>query len=94
MDELGIRLDAPSGPIELGLNRFFNDQNLDRYRRLASEVITAPERQRLIQLLAKEMNAFRRETARVYSGSKTPNTRLKNTSRIPSPGTYPLVEAC
>jgi hypothetical protein len=49
-----------------GMSRFFSPTNLDRYRRLASGALGEAEQHRLLQDLAEEMKAFRRE-ARVDS---------------------------
>ena len=46
---------------ELGMGRFFSPANLDRYRRLASGVLDEAERHQVLEDLAGEMNAFRRE---------------------------------
>jgi hypothetical protein len=52
---------------EIGMGRFFNLRNLDRYRKLAGGTIDVTERQRVLEALAEEMNAFRRE-ARMLAG--------------------------
>jgi hypothetical protein len=44
-----------------GMGRFFSRENLDRYRKLASEGINDSERRHLLDVLAMEMIAFRRE---------------------------------
>ena len=44
-----------------GMARFFTPTNLDRYRMLAGDKIDAPERDRVMQALAQEWNAFTRE---------------------------------
>jgi hypothetical protein len=54
-----------------GMGRFFSPRNLARYRRLASGAIGEPEQQQLLEDLAKEMNAFRRE-ARVAAVNQRP----------------------
>ena len=46
---------------EIGMGRFFSPINLDRYRRLASGVLDEAERYQVLEDLAGEMNAFRRE---------------------------------
>jgi hypothetical protein len=40
------------------MDRFYTEQNIIRYRKLASEAITSAERTRLIALLAREMSRF------------------------------------
>lgn len=44
-----------------GMGRFFGPMNLDRYRKLASGAISNAEQHQLLEDLAEEMNAFRRE---------------------------------
>lgn len=46
------------------MDRFINRQNIDRYRRLASETTDAAERQQLIRLLAEEEAKFRPDQAK------------------------------
>jgi hypothetical protein len=41
--------------------RFFSRSNLDRYRKLASGKIGQAEQQQLLEDLAEEMSAFKRE---------------------------------
>jgi hypothetical protein len=53
------------------MTRFFNGQNLERYRTLASDVTAAAERQQVLQLLTKEMNAFKNEIKRTVAGCST-----------------------
>jgi hypothetical protein len=48
------------------MSRFFSPVNLDRYRKLASGTIGETEQYQLLEDLAEEMNAFRRE-ARVVA---------------------------
>ncbi len=45
----------------IGMSRFFSPVNLDRYRKLASGTIGEAEQHQLLEDLAGEMNAFRRE---------------------------------
>lgn len=40
------------------MDRFYSDQNIARYRILASDSTTVAERQRLLDLLAEEMARF------------------------------------
>jgi hypothetical protein len=54
--------------------RFFSPANLDRYRKLASEAIDDTERRHVLDVLAREMKAFRREAARPPS-AKTDSRR-------------------
>jgi hypothetical protein len=44
-----------------GMARFFSPSNLDRYRKLASGKIDKAEQHRLLEDLAGEMRAFKRE---------------------------------
>jgi hypothetical protein len=44
-----------------GMSRFYSPLNLDRYRKLASGAIDEAEQHQLLEVLAEEMNAFRRE---------------------------------
>jgi len=44
-----------------GMSRFYSSTNLNRYRRLASGAISDAEQRQLLEDLAEEMNAFRRE---------------------------------
>ena len=52
---------AETQETEIGMGRFFSPTNLDRYRRLASGVLDEAERHQVLEDLAGEMNAFRRE---------------------------------
>jgi hypothetical protein len=52
---------------EIGMGRFFTRKNLDRYRKLAGGTIEVTERHRILEVLAEEMDAFRRE-ARMLTG--------------------------
>jgi hypothetical protein len=47
---------------ETGMARFFSSANLDRYRKLAREAISDVERRQVLETLAKEVSAFRRES--------------------------------
>jgi hypothetical protein len=40
------------------VDRFYNEKNMARYRKLASEAVTDMERTRLLGLLDKEMDEF------------------------------------
>ena len=40
------------------MDRFYDEQNIARYRKLASEAVTEAERTRLFDLLGKEMDRF------------------------------------
>jgi hypothetical protein len=53
--------DCPAERRRVGMNRFFDPRNIDRYRKLASSGIDATERRRVMQSLAEELNAFRQE---------------------------------
>ena len=60
MTKVRVPLNAPpADEAEPGMSRFFNRQNLERYRKLASDVATVTEREQVLQLLVKEMNALR-----------------------------------
>jgi len=43
------------------MSRLFSPTNLDRHRKLARNVISVAERHQMLELLAEEMKAFRRE---------------------------------
>ena len=45
------------------MDRFVNRQNIDRYRRLASETTNATERQQIMKLLAEEEAKFKLDLA-------------------------------
>ena len=45
------------------MERFINRQNIDRYRRLASETTNATERQQILRLLADEEAKFKLDQA-------------------------------
>lgn len=45
------------------MERFINRQNIDRYRRLASETTNATERQQILRLLAEEEAKFKLDQA-------------------------------
>jgi hypothetical protein len=66
-----VPLNPPAAKTEAGMRRFFNVQNVDRYRRLASEVTTATERQQILESLAKEMSVFRSEGKRAVATCST-----------------------
>jgi len=40
------------------MDRFYDEQNMARYRKLASEAVTEAERTRLLGLLGREMDKF------------------------------------
>ena len=44
-----------------GMARFFSQSNRDRYRKLASGTISRAEQHQLLDDLAEEMDAFKRE---------------------------------
>jgi hypothetical protein len=44
----------------MDMDRFFNDQHIDRYRRLASAATTEAERKVLLDLLAEERNKWKK----------------------------------
>ena len=56
--------------MRVGMDRFFNSQNVERYRKLASEVTSEAERNLLLTLLAEEKAEFVRE-ARSQSNLQT-----------------------
>jgi hypothetical protein len=45
------------------MERFINRQNIDRYRRLASNTTNATERQQILRLLAEEEAKFKLDQA-------------------------------
>jgi hypothetical protein len=55
---------------EVGMARFFSSANLDRYRKLASEAISDVERQQVLDMLAKEVSAFRHESKSQISSKR------------------------
>ena len=58
---------TPPEQTELGMARFFRPENLNRYRKLASVPISADERQEIISILSKEMDAFKAEVQRAIA---------------------------
>jgi hypothetical protein len=54
-------LRAKARKSEAGMHRFFTATNLDRYRRLASGAADDGERRQIMEELAREISAFRRE---------------------------------
>jgi hypothetical protein len=50
------------------MDRFVNRENVDRYRRLASESTDAAERLRILKYLAEEGAKFRLELAQQTTG--------------------------
>lgn len=56
-----IRMRKPAA----GMSRFFSQANRDRYRKLASTATSPDEQHQLLNDLAMEMDAFKRE-ARCY----------------------------
>jgi hypothetical protein len=64
-----VPLNRPAENTDVGMSRFFNGQNLERYRKLASNVTTAAERQQLLESLAREMAAFKSERKGAAVGS-------------------------
>ena len=71
MTKRRVPLNVPAEKVEPGMSRFFNTENLDRYRKLASDVTTAAERQQVLELLAKEMSTFRDESKRAVASCST-----------------------
>ena len=65
------------------MSRFFSPVNLDRYRKLASGTIGETEQYQLLEDLAEEMNAFRRE-ARVVAVDRRP--AFKESAGSPAAG--------
>ncbi|MDX3968289.1 MAG: hypothetical protein QHD01_17045 [Bradyrhizobium sp.] len=53
----GIKMQKPAA----GMSRFFSKANRDRYRKLASSAISPDEQHQLLNDLAMEMDAFKRE---------------------------------
>ena len=43
------------------MDRFFSSKNIDFYRKLANNAIKVGERRRVLELLVKEMSAFKHE---------------------------------
>jgi hypothetical protein len=59
------------------MSRFFNSTNIDRFRKLASDGIAATERNRILDVLAKEWDAFIREN-RASSETCVKGTTFRN----------------
>jgi len=74
--------DVAAARYKTGMARFFSRVNLDRYRKLASETIGDAERRHVLDVLAKELEAFRREGTHLPSvkrGSRrAPSRRPEN----------------
>jgi hypothetical protein len=62
--------DVAAEEYKTGMGRFFSPANLDRYRKLASEAIGDTERQHVLDVLAREMKALRREATRTPSAKR------------------------
>lgn len=60
------------------MDRFINEQNIARFRRLASETTNAAERQRILRLLGDEVAKFKRD--RTIGGAD--QTRLSDAGRV------------
>ena len=56
----GVMVQTPA----TGMGRFFNPTNVDRYRKLASNTVGIAERHQVLDVLAEEMETFRRESRR------------------------------
>ena len=56
--------DVGAAEYKAGMARFFSPANLARYRKLASDAIGDAERRHVLDVLAGEMKAFRREATR------------------------------
>lgn len=60
------------------MERFINRQNINRYRRLASETTNATERQQILRLLAEEEAKFKLDQAvGDLDKARQPQTRNK-----------------
>jgi hypothetical protein len=57
----------PAQTSDIGMRRFFSAKNRHRYRKLASGAIDVTERHRLLDMLAEELSAFKRE-AHLHAG--------------------------
>jgi hypothetical protein len=51
------------------MQSFFNDQNIARYKKLASGTLTARERRKILELLAKERADFREHWNARFEGA-------------------------
>jgi hypothetical protein len=65
-----------------GMSRFFSQANLDRYRRLASGGIGEIEQHQLLEDLAEEMNAFRREAHAVAANPRPAPTESLDSQAV------------
>ena len=61
-----------------GMARFFSRLNLDRYRKLASGKIGQAEQHQLLEALAEEMSAFKREALAAGSRRATEKASFLN----------------
>ncbi len=72
------------------MDRFVNRENIDRYRRLASETTDAVERSRIMKLLAEEEDAkFKLEASRkngAAKGSSPVSATTENRTEIDGEG--------
>jgi hypothetical protein len=59
--------DVAADGYRTGMGRFFSPVNLNRYRKLTSKAIDDTERQNVLDALAREMEAFRRDVTRPSS---------------------------
>jgi hypothetical protein len=55
------RMQGPIGQAAPDIGRFFSETNLDRYQKLANGAVSKAEQYQVLEELAAEMNAFRRE---------------------------------
>lgn len=56
------------------MDRFVNRENIERYRRLASELINDAERLRILKLLAEERAKFKLEFEVAVAAVRVPNS--------------------
>ena len=68
------RYDVASEEYKTKMGRFFNPMNLDRYRKLASDEIDDSERQRVFDVFANELRAFKREVTRSPTEKRPPDS--------------------
>ena len=58
------------------MSRFFSQSNRNRYRKLASSTISHDEQHQLLNDLAKEMDAFKREARCLLSSTGDTGTAV------------------
>jgi hypothetical protein len=70
----------------MDMDRVFSDQNIEKYRKLASGTLTTPERRKLLVMLAEE-----KARPFEFSGARSDNKNRSNSTR---PAKQPHRSAC